>query len=58
MIESWFIDWIKKHEGFRAQAYLDKGQYSIGYGSATMPDGKLVKAGDVITEEEAAKLIP
>lgn len=58
MIEDWFIDWIKKHEGFRAKAYLDKGQYSIGYGSATMPNGELVKAGDVITEKEAAKLIP
>lgn len=57
-MDQWFIDWIKKHEGFRAKAYPDKGQFSIGYGSALMPNGQKVKEGDVITEEEAAKLIP
>lgn len=57
-MEDWFIDLIKKYEGFRPNAYWDVDHYSIGYGTDTMPDGSPVKANSVISEPEAAKLIP
>jgi lysozyme len=47
------IDMIKKFEGFRAKAYRDvAGIITIGYGTT-----KGVKWGDVVTKEEAEKLM-
>lgn len=40
------ISCIKEYEGFRAQAYLSGGQWSIGYGTSASP-------GDTVTVEEA-----
>ncbi len=57
-MDDWFIDLIKKYEGFRSKAYYDVDHWSIGYGSDTMPDGSPVKQTSTITEKEAAKLIP
>lgn len=57
-MENWFVDLIKRYEGFRSKAYWDVDHYSIGYGSDTMPDGTPVKKDSTITEAEAVKLIP
>ena len=40
------ISCIKEYEGFRSQAYLSGGQWSIGYGTSASP-------GDTVTVEEA-----
>lgn len=46
---------IEESEGFRANAYLDQaGVPTIGYGFTSI-DGKPVKMGDTITEEDADK---
>ena len=45
---------LKKREGFSETAYKDtEGNWTIGYGSITMPDGSPVKPGDTITEDQA-----
>lgn len=47
VIDQGLIDFVKKEEGFKAKAYGDYKQYSIGYGTkASSPD-------EVITEPEA-----
>ncbi len=47
------VEFIKRHEGFRSEAYLDSvGVWTIGYGH-TMN----VKPGDSITEDEADSLL-
>lgn len=47
------IELIKKHEGLRLKAYLcPAGKWTIGYGHT-----KDVKPGQVITEEEAERLL-
>lgn len=51
------VNFVAQWEGFRATAYLDYSQYSIGYGSGKMPDGRTVRPGDTITEPEARKLL-
>lgn len=48
---------LEREEGFRANAYWDVSQYSIGYGSGTMPNGQKVKDGDTITKEAARELL-
>lgn len=46
---------IAKHEGKELKAYQDpgKGIWTIGYGMIRYPNGKAVKKGDTVTEEEA-----
>jgi lysozyme len=52
IIDQALINFIKKEEGFRAKAYWDYKQYSIGYGT------KANSATEVITEAEAeARLV-
>lgn len=43
-------DFIKEHEGFRSEAYVSGGQWSIGYGTSASP-------GDTITREEAEEAL-
>jgi GH24 family phage-related lysozyme (muramidase) len=47
VVDQGLINFIKKEEGFRAKAYWDYKQYSIGYGT------KATGATEVITEAEA-----
>ena len=52
------IDLIKKYEGLSLKAYkCPAGIYTIGYGTTVYPDGKAVKAGDVITKTKAEALL-
>lgn len=52
------VDLIKTFEGFRTNAYLcPAGVPTIGYGSTMWPDGKKVKLGQVISMEQAEKLL-
>lgn len=49
---------IKEFEGLRTEAYLcPAGQWTIGYGSTTYPDGRSVKPGDKITPEQAEEML-
>ncbi|MEM1256628.1 MAG: glycoside hydrolase family protein [Cyanobacteria bacterium P01_H01_bin.21] len=50
---------IKEQEGFSAKAYRDPGAGipTIGFGITNYPDGSTVEMGDVITEEDAEKLL-
>lgn len=60
--EQEFIDMLLKQEKFEPEAYLDKAAnppiMTIGYGTTRYANGKSVKEGDKITEEEARKLVP
>jgi lysozyme len=52
---------VKQWEGFKAKAYPDPGSnngepWTIGYGQ-TVIDGRAVRKGDAITEQEAARLL-
>ena len=49
------INLIKKYEGYKLKAYLNKGEsyYTIGYGH----HGQDVRAGQTITEEQANQLL-
>ena len=48
---------IADFEGLRLKAYPDPGTgnepWTIGYGTTVYPDGRKVKKGDVITQEQA-----
>jgi GH24 family phage-related lysozyme (muramidase) len=46
-IDQGLVDFVKKQEGFKANAYWDYKQYSIGYGT------KASSATEVITQAEA-----
>jgi GH24 family phage-related lysozyme (muramidase) len=46
-VDQGLVDFIKKQEGFKANAYWDYKQYSIGYGT------KASSAAEVITQAEA-----
>lgn len=49
---------IIKYEGFREKAYkCPAGIWTIGYGSTHYKDGSKVKAGDIISQEDALKLM-
>jgi polyphosphate kinase 2 len=51
------IDYIKKEEGFRPDAYTDsKGIWTIGYGQIKI-NGRPVRPGDKIEEPEASKKV-
>lgn len=53
------INLIKEFEGFRTNAYPDPGTgnepITIGYGTTYYADGRKVKMGDTITEEQATE---
>ena len=52
IIDQGLVNFIKKQEGFKAKAYWDYKQYSIGYGT------KATSATETITETEAeARLV-
>ena len=51
-------DIVAKFEGFRSAAYLcPAGVYTVGYGSTRAADGKPVRPGLSVTEEEARALL-
>jgi len=48
----------KQFEGFRSRAYQDgAGNWTIGYGTVTFPDGRTVKSGDTITQPDAEQAL-
>lgn len=52
------VDLIKKYEGFSAKSYLCPASVAtIGFGSTMWPDGQKVKLGQVISMDEAEKLL-
>ena len=52
------IDLIKQFEGFYANAYLCPASVvTIGFGSTMWADGRKVKLGEVISMENAEKLL-
>lgn len=49
-----FFNLIVEFEGLRLKAYKDSiGLFTIGAGTTIYPDGRKVRVGDVITEEQA-----
>ena len=49
---------IRHFEGCRLKAYkCPAGIWTIGYGNTQYEDGRMVKAGDVITQSRAATLL-
>ena len=52
---------VKNYEGFRSHAYPDPlsggKPWTIGYGSTHHSDGTAIKPGDVVTEQQADKLL-
>ena len=52
------LDLIKEFEGLRLKAYLDPvGLPTIGWGNTRYQDGKPVKMGDEITQEQADEML-
>jgi len=52
------IDIIKKHEGYRSNAYLcPAGVWTIGWGNTFYSDGTKVKEGDFIYTRDANQLL-
>ena len=51
------IEFLMSVEGFSAKAYWDYKQWSIGYGSGTMPNGQPVKQGDTVTKDQARAML-
>lgn len=52
------LELIKSFEGFRAKAYLcSSGVPTIGWGSTTYLNGKAVKLGEVITQQQADEML-
>lgn len=53
-MEDWFIDFIKRFEGFKSKAYLDKnGKYVVGYGTKFYADETPVTAESTMTKQQA-----
>lgn len=51
------IPFIKEREGFRNKAYKDAvGVWTIGYGQTEL-NGRAVREGDLITEEDASRFV-
>jgi len=46
---------IASREGFESKAYNKDGHWTIGYGNTRYADGREVKAGDIISKEDAMK---
>ena len=58
MINQAGLDLIKHYEGLRLKAYRDAvGVWTIGYGHTSMAGDPKVKAGMVITEDEAEQIL-
>ena len=52
------FDIIKEFEGFREKAYqCSAGVWTIGYGSTLYEDGTKVKEGDVVTKDQAERML-
>lgn len=51
------VEEIKKSEGFRAQAYTDVTQQSVGYGTSVVRARALGWTGESITKEEADRVL-
>ena len=52
------IDFIKRHEGFRKNAYRDPGgRWTIGYGHLLSPNVQRDFSGETITRERAEELL-
>jgi lysozyme len=52
------LDLIKKHEGYRDNAYLCPAKvWTIGYGNTFYESGRKVKEGDVISKDKAERLL-
>lgn len=52
------IDLIKRFEGCKLKAYkIGTDKVTIGYGSTFYPDGKPVKLGDTITQEQGENML-
>jgi lysozyme len=53
-----FFDFIREREACKLQSYQDSaGIWTIGVGSILYEDGSHVKQGDVITQDQADKLL-
>lgn len=53
-MEDWFIDFIRRFEGFKSKAYLDKnGKYVVGYGTRFYADETPVTAESTMTKQQA-----
>ena len=51
------VPFIKEREGFRNKAYKDAvGVWTIGYGQTEL-NGRAVREGDLITEEDASRFV-
>lgn len=51
------INFLMDVEVFSAKAYWDFKQWSIGYGTGIMPNGKPVKQGDTVTKAQAQAML-
>ena len=52
------LDLIKKHEGYRDNAYICPAKvWTIGYGNTFYESGRKVKEGDVISKDKAERLL-
>lgn len=51
------INFLISVEGFAPRAFWDVKQWSIGYGTGIMPDGRKVRAGDTVTREQARQML-
>lgn len=50
---------LKHYEGCKLKAYqCSAGKWTIGYGATYYPDGRQVKQGDTITQDEAESMLP
>ena len=53
------VQLLKHYEGCRLEAYkCSAGIWTIGYGNTFHADGRPVKQGDKITQDEAEELLP
>lgn len=57
MISANGLAFIRKEEGFQANAYKDNTRVSIGYGCTFYEDGTPVELGDTITRAKAETLL-
>jgi GH24 family phage-related lysozyme (muramidase) len=45
-LPDWFVNEIKKREGFKNRAYWDHGQWSVGYGSRAKSSSETIDQGE------------
>ncbi|MEO6285834.1 MAG: lysozyme [Dyadobacter sp.] len=51
------LNFLMDVEGLSLKAFWDYKQWSIGYGTGIMPSGRPVKAGDVVTKDQAQQML-